>query len=342
MRELKQSGKIKLIQVTKSVDWLVGNTSVDEFNPISFDGYQRTINEEHCKKIVNYLESEFFLPGSIICSTNEDYTEDVELKIVDGQHRIEAFKILSKNNSNRYEEIKNYTLSVIVLEKPKYVDEISTFITINKTSRKVDTSLAYVLRNKLRHGLEQQQTNLDKREYISVEVAMLINNTIDSKWYNKIMFEGPRSKNSKELISLNSFVKSTRSLVLTLSKNEIISLDWKDLESVENTKAVVKNIIEELWNIIFEKFSDCFEIPLRNKVIQGPIGYNSITRFIIQNINELNGITYEQLQLEIPRWIEAIDINPNKWAPGNYYSKFSSESGYRIIVDDLIQSMKKL
>ena len=38
----------RIIQTKKTVDWLVNNTSVNVFNPITFEGYQRSIDEKHC------------------------------------------------------------------------------------------------------------------------------------------------------------------------------------------------------------------------------------------------------------------------------------------------------
>lgn len=57
-----------IVITSKSIDWLVNNTSVSVFDPVSFQGYQRQIDENHCLKIVGYLKSSCFLPSSIICA----------------------------------------------------------------------------------------------------------------------------------------------------------------------------------------------------------------------------------------------------------------------------------
>ena len=142
-------GTSNIIQTRKTVDWLVNHTRVNVFNPMTFEGYQRSIDKKHCAKIVDYLSREFFLPTSIICASRKEYTEDAQLYIVDGQHRVEALRLLREEYPARYKQVKDYELSVIVLEKAEEEVEIDTFITINKTSKKVDTSLAYVLKNRI-------------------------------------------------------------------------------------------------------------------------------------------------------------------------------------------------
>ena len=65
MNKLYQ-GDSSIIQTKKTVDWLINNTRVKVFNPMTFEGYQRNIDEKHCDQIVSYLSEEFFLPTSII------------------------------------------------------------------------------------------------------------------------------------------------------------------------------------------------------------------------------------------------------------------------------------
>lgn len=97
MKTIKQECDCKIIHDIKTVDWLVRNTRVRTFDNIKFTGYQRQVNKNHVSNIVKYLkENPFYLPTSIICASEEEYTEDTILNIVDGQHRVEAFKELEK------------------------------------------------------------------------------------------------------------------------------------------------------------------------------------------------------------------------------------------------------
>ena len=82
------------------------------------------------------------------------------------------------------------------------------------------------------------------------------------------------------------------------------------------------------------------------KIIQGPIGYSSITRFIA---NEIRDLPYEKsIEIEanhsinraIFEWIDCVTISESMWYPGNSFSKLSSESGYNIVASELKASMK--
>jgi len=204
-------GEANFLHTTKTVDWLTYSTYVSVFDPIKFRGYQREINENHCKKIVKYLENNFYLPTPIICACDGIYNDETPLRIVDGQHRVHAFKQLKEKNNIRYENVKDYEISVIVMENVDEELEIDTFITINKTSKRVDTSLAYVLKNKINFDKKSEDLNIPKLDYLAVELAVkFIENNY---WENRISFTGPPSNKGPETISLNAFVKATRRLI---------------------------------------------------------------------------------------------------------------------------------
>ena len=92
-----------------------------------------------------------------------------ELFVVDGQHRIAAFEEIKKQNKDLYKQIKDYTIPVVILNNVDINSEIDTFIRINKTGKKVDTSLAYILKNQIKGLYKQDDTA--KIDYIVVETA---------------------------------------------------------------------------------------------------------------------------------------------------------------------------
>lgn len=342
MKKIYQNPKVSLLQTTKTVDWLINNTSVSVFDPIKFQGYQRQIDSNHCNKIVEYLKNDFFLPSSIICALDESFDLNKKLRIVDGQHRVQAFRILSTNFNARYNEIKDLEISVIVMEKVDEKSEIDTFITINKTSKKVDTSLAYVLKNKLNENHNSRDITISKREYLSVELAYLINtNELNNFWYNKILFEG-NPKNSTEYISLNAFVKSTRSFLLALERKNIISIEWNEQEDISKLIKMMDELLNFIWTQVNYKWPDLYygNFEKRN-IIQGAIGYTSINKFIIENLKNIDKpIDMESFKDYVVIWINSINIPSKYWEPGNKFSHYSSESGYKIVVNELFNSVK--
>ena len=341
MIKISQDKHLDLLQTKKTVDWLVGNTTVDVFNPIDFTGYQRQIDTRHCLKIMDFLKQDFFMPTAIICATDKEFQENGELRIVDGQHRVEAFKMMRDEIPERYNQIKEYEIPVIVMAKVDQNTEIDTFITINKTSKKVDTSLALVLKNKMNKYNTSDDLTMSKAEYLSVELAQKLNDREDSNniWYERILFEG-NPKNTTRLISLNAFVKSTRVLLNHMSKRNLITLDWKCQEEIELCIGKCYKFIILIWSIIQNKWPELFNSDLENRrIIQGAIGYTSINKVIV----ELLGIfSYENENDFISKFeerIRYISIEPNKWLPGGSYSKYSSGSGYNIVSRELLNAM---
>ena len=340
MINIFQNKNVDLIGTKKTVNWLVNNTIVSVFNPINFTGYQRQIDNNHCKKIVEYLKAEFFMPTAIICATDNDYNDETPLRIVDGQHRINAFKIMREEEPDRYKQICDYEIPVIVMAKVDENTEIDTFITINKTSKKVDTSLALVLKNKMNKYRSTDDLTIPKAEYLAVELAQKLNFDEDSNniWFDKILFEG-NPKNTSQLISLNAFVKSTRTLVNHLAKNRIISLNWIDEGDIICNTEKCKKIIFAIWLILQQKWQELFYSDLdKRRIIQGAIGFTAINKVVIHLLNQKEYKDEYDLIEDFENFIKRSTISANKWLPGEMFSKYSSESGYTIVAQELISN----
>ena len=345
MKTIKQECGCKIINDIKTVDWLVRNTKVRTFDNITFTGYQRRVNENHVSNIVKYLkENPFYLPTSIICATDEEVTNDTTLNIVDGQHRVEAFKKLKENNPDKYNDIKDCELSVVILEKPSEALEVDTFITINKTSRKVDTSLAYVLKNKInRNNTSSSDLTIAKKEFLAVELAINLNSDINSLWYNRILLEGNPTGNSNETISLNSFVKSIQMLISNLNKYNIIGIDWKNDKELNEIINDIKYIYLKIWDAVKFKWPNLFkEESINNSVIQGTIGVSAINKYIILQLKKQNkNYNLEQFISEVEYWIVNTNISQDEWYKGNRFSQFSSAAGFNIVANMLFDSLEQ-
>ena len=78
------------------------------------------------------------MPTPIICSTDTEFSDDdSSLRVVDGQHRIHALKMIKRDNYKRYSEIEELEIPVIVMACVDEKLEIETFININKTAKKL-------------------------------------------------------------------------------------------------------------------------------------------------------------------------------------------------------------
>lgn len=341
MIEIFQNKQLDLLETKKTVDWLVNNTTVSVFNPIDFKGYQRQIDNKHCIKIVDFLKRDFFMPTAIICATDKEFQDDCNLRIVDGQHRVNAFKMMKTKEPERYNQIKEYEVPVIVMAKVDENTEIDTFITINKTSKKVDTSLALVLKNKMNKYNTSEDLTMPKAEYIAVELAQYLNFREDPNniWFDKILFEG-NPKNTAQLISLNAFVKSTRVLLNRMARKGLISLDWSENDEISECIEKCYKIINSIWSILQNKWPELFDSDLeKRRIIQGAIGYSSFNRAIVGLLEKSTYKDEYDFIYEIENWIKCISIEADRWLPGETYSKYSSESGYSIVARELLMGM---
>lgn len=336
---LQQNGN-SLIITTKTIGWLVNNTDVRVFDPIRFEGYQRKIDEKHCQKIVNYLKDSCFLPSAIICSCSA-FTDESPLFIVDGQHRVHAFKMLADTNPERYAAIKEVEIPVIVLVNVQMDVEINTFITINKTSKKVDTSLAYVLKNKISKG--DGDMVMSRAEYIAVEVAVRLNEEgTDTLWTNKILYEGS-IKQSNCYISLNAFVRATRVFVNTLNQMGFINLKWDNNTregDVEKTTDKMTSLIRKIWQTVYQRWPELKDATFEEKqVLQGSIGYTAITKTLVRIIKK-EGVTAGEVERFIIKTILSFSVNYEQWTKKGTFSSYSSEAGYKIVSEVLEKSIK--
>lgn len=339
MERLNQAKTHSLVQTTKTVSWLVDNTRVAVFDPVTFDGYQRKINDKHCDAIVEYLSSgELFLPTSIICATDKPYDDSSQLRIVDGQHRVEAFTRLKKQNPIAFEKISANEISVVVLENADLRTEIETFITINKTPRKVDTSLALVLMNKLNSENANEISDKMKRDYLAVEAARVLNERESSLWEDRISYEGTPSKTSYRLVSLNSFVTNVRALLRHLGNCGLVDYNWLDEDEINAQAQRIADLLDAIWDAAQRNWPELFEGDDANRrIIQGPIGLASISRFVCLMLKNPDRRPANMARLcdAAAKWIDSIDAPAANWMPGSSYSQFTSGSGYSVIAHDL-------
>ncbi len=340
MNEITQQINFAIKQAVMTVEELITNTETDVFDPVTLEGYQRKIDDSHCQGIIDYiLYNDFFFPSPIICSTREN--KKGKLWVVDGQHRIQAFRLLNDENNasyySKYNEIKDCSLPIIILEKPDIATEISTFITINKTGKKVDTSLAYILRNRITNIGEDDLKNKIKVDYLIVELAEIINETKDSIWDSQISFEG-NPINEGQLISLNAFVKAERSYINKLIKCKLIDINWNgDKSKIEISLTQIVDLFWYKWNVIQAKWKTLFNDDLdKRAIIQGPIGCSSINKFIgLILLDKKEPLSIESYQIALDKIFGNLDIPADNWIRGIKYSLYSSEAGYSLVAKEL-------
>jgi len=332
----------------KTVDWLIENTDVRFFDPVNLSGYQRNIDERQCDKIIDYaLNNPFYFPTAIICACDGDYDPQARLRVVDGQHRIEAFRRIKKDYPEEYKKIKESEVPVVILEKADEKVEVNTFITINKTAKKVDTSLAIVLKSKLESGNNSDQLAMTRMLYLAIQTAWRI--SVDEKspdfdkkyWQNQVSFE--KQSGEQAVISLNAFARSFGRLIAKLEKTGVIPAKWTSKPECDCQTDFLVDFFNCIWEtIIQDKWPSLFSMDgAQKKIIQGPIGFSSINRYLGRRIEgESVALNKNNLFEKTVLWIKEINIDDERWLPGKEFASFTSESGYSHIADELFYSIK--
>ena len=329
-------------------------------------GYQREPDEIHYNKIKAYVndDKEYLFPTSIILGVDEklisklinkrddvyelDFTtvEDNKVfRIVDGQHRLKGLFEASQNNH----KINELLLSVLIIITPENTRsiEMQIFNTINSKSKRIKVDLIQLASFEYR-VLEQKIKPKDLNEHISVQVANLLNEDSNNKWFNAIKF-GIHSEEKIGIIGVNAFRESLKSIVskyLALNKQHE-QLDGRQL--IDFTKEASQNIkknVLEAWKIIQEKWPDCFSAKSQELdydfeirefyyksdfYIQKTLGAKSLN-YLFGSIVNKEGYNLDNKSLdEFREIILNSDVITSDWEVGNTFSGYSSESAFNKI-----------
>ncbi|NFL33965.1 DGQHR domain-containing protein [Clostridium botulinum] len=329
--------------INMNINDIINNYTIDLYdsreNPM---GYQRPIQVSHRRKLVEYLTltEEPLLNTSIIVAIpynclEESYnklTIKSNMKIVDGQHRIEAFKELKlKNNELFTSKFKNFYIPIIIIpgEEDKIL-EIETFININNKNKRVSTALAVQILQRIRENRDQDifgevvLSSLSDGKFnelvksISYKVTSALNSDPNSLWFELIRTGDTNTKN--RVISINAFSNSLEVIIkryLTISKYDRFNTDEIEMK--------IKLIILNTWDIVKRKWNEAFDIKYYN--IQKGIGVYSIHNILASCIESEEMIFMDKFT----NVIEESKVTYNDWMIGGKFSPFNSKAGIKRI-----------
>jgi len=109
---------------------------------------------------------------------------------------------------------------------------------------------------------------------------------------------------------------------------------------VDETVMRTFNLIRHIWYCVYLKWPEMREASFEDKqILQGSIGYTAITRTLVKMIKE-KGISAGEVELFIKETILSFNVPYEQWTQKGTFSKYSSESGYRLVSYTLIDSSK--
>ncbi len=318
-------------------------------------GNQRPLNEKRLKAIANFIMSdEMSFPTSILIAANIDkdgriiedighrwdvrqtsspdiynliIPDEVSSLVIDGQHRLNAFKYTDANCL----DIELVCSIFVDLPNPY---QAYLFATINGNQKRVDKSLALEL---FGFDVDNEPQNTWSPEKLAVYITRRFNFTKESPLYQKIKL-APLFYELEEMVNKDKWLLSTAAMVegimslissnpqkdrdlLAMKKNSI----WSDKTRgvLPNGKPVLRYLYlaskdDELYSVLEKYFLSVKTILWENatngSVILKTIGI-SVLFDILKNILEVDGIQ------------ESYDSYINKIRDVNYSSHYFALSG---------------
>lgn len=312
----------------------------DPKNPGDF-GYQRPLNLEHANQIAQYLmnNQDPIMLSTFLCAINDneiDYRKNQininsKLRILDGQHRIEGLKLVSKYHQDKFDKIKNQEYAVVIaaMKQDQEVYEISTFIDINSKSKRVSTDLAIQLRSKIREKKSVIGTmNYDLQGFIEEilnRVVKNLNKDETSVWYEA--YKDATNRNG--IISVNAFINSLRNIVKKLIRFNNLE-DRLTIANIDSIEKEITKAIKDIWEIIFERWHGCFNHKRFNKQynIQKGIGVNAL-HILFTKIMEINDLDLISSINTFESIIQTSYISEKDWLVSGPFAQYSSSAGYK-------------
>lgn len=318
-------------------------------------GNQRPLNEKRLKAIANFIMSdEMSFPTSILIAANIDkdgriiedighrwdvrqtsspdiynliIPDEVSSLVIDGQHRLNAFKYTDANCL----DIELVCSIFVDLPNPY---QAYLFATINGNQKRVDKSLALEL---FGFDVDNEPQNTWSPKKLAVYITRRFNFTKESPLYQKIKL-APLFYELEEMVNKDKWLLSTAAMVegimslissnpqkdrdlLAMKKNSI----WSDKTRgvLPNGKPVLRYLYlaskdDELYSVLEKYFLSVKTILWENatngSVILKTIGI-SVLFDILKNILEVDGIQ------------ESYDSYINKIRDVNYSSHYFALSG---------------
>jgi DGQHR domain-containing protein len=243
-------------------------------------GYQRPLNPNNIEKIKRYILDETphpLFPTSVVVNSREplkfnekensfgELLVSNKLYVIDGQHRIEAFKDLMKEDKLRA-IYGNYEIPIVVLSGFNYIRELEQFFIINSRQTRIKFDLAQ--RMYLEMMKDNPKTKLvpeSKRwQTLAAKAVDVLNEGDSLVWSGRIQLpDDSKDIRKTRIISQNSFISSLKPF---FSGGKRI---WNFNAAPERSR---KEILEQLTDLL-TKFWEAVE-DVYPQVIHNPKAHN--------------------------------------------------------------------
>ncbi|MGI9440002.1 MAG: DGQHR domain-containing protein [Parvibaculales bacterium] len=228
-----------------------GFYNVDHLDAETDKGFQRILEKVRAKKIADYILKNIgtangvFIPTAIFAATDQPIEFDeahsmisfdegaLPFNIVDGQHRLEGFKLAAEENK----KVLDMELAFSICPEMPFLHQMCHFYIVNTTQKKVDEAIGQQIIARLTKEYQVNDTpslpkwmdNLVKSGTVEkgVRVATELNENEQSPWKGKIiMANEPKGEGT---IKQATFVKSIEKTFLSQA-NPVVHIYKDDFE----------------------------------------------------------------------------------------------------------------
>ena len=229
-----------------------GFYNVDHLDAETDKGFQRILEKVRAKKIANYIlknidtDKGVFIPTAIFAATDQPVEFDearsmisfdadaLPFNIVDGQHRLEGFKLAAEENS----KVLDMQLAFSICPEMPFLHQMCHFYIVNTTQKKVDEAIGQRIIARLTKeyqvnentpSLPKWMDNLVKSGTVEkgVRVATYLNENEQSPWKGKVIMANEAK--GEGTIKQATFVKSIEKTFLSQA-NPVVHIYKDDFE----------------------------------------------------------------------------------------------------------------
>ena len=350
-------------------------TEIDPYDP-GLDkndpdqGYQRLPGIPRIKRFGNWLagtgqEVKPLMPTALLLSfrdhpvqVGEDgsitLTANRRLKIVDGQHRVQAYKYAIHEKGK--EELKHAEVPVIILNGVCKLDEMEQFRTVNQEAKSVPTELVNMLLATRAEAFgENAVVEKDRWKVVANDAAETLNSSDESPFYRLIVMPNesvPKAKEIREnpllarerLVKMTSFQVSLKPLIFPYG-NSVLDVHYFDRGwTAEKKSSTLVAIIDSFWGALEELLPECFTSPRDYVLFKTPgiFSLNSLLPEVLKDLlrDQVNLLSYKEEMVARLRGMPA--LAPEFWkADSGHASAFGSMKGFKKLGDELSEEYQE-
>ena len=321
------------------IDKIIENRNIS--NEEANFGTQRRQNIDRLKEIGKFIEeANGFFPNSILVSIDpmeskdpkeietlikidedqkyiEFESDEVQLKIIDGQHRFFGFGYISKENLHKIADNFEFVLTMFI--NLPYSDQADIFATINSTQKSVNKSILSDLKS------------LDFEKYRRIHVSNAI-----TKWFNEKEDKEHGLnvwKNKIKMLGIGEGIISQGTFVTVISR--LITSDTEKKKGLLYNYYIKKEY-EQIYLLLkdhFSAFEETFKTEWVNSdyILCKSIGFTAIVYLF-----EVFYIDYKDLKRDNPnlQFREHVLDLLRKFKNKSYNGSFFTKKSYGSIMSD--------